>query len=156
AWRTGVRMQGQTVTDPVTGADVRLDPPRLVQRPDPFRTPRDFWRSVGWNLATPGEADLYVGARDSDGMPPTLLNGPPAERVGRFEHPRDAVVNAIAWEWRGAPIPASSIVQIVFAQEPGSPRGLGPLQLCGAAISVARESLEWAANYYSSGGLPSV
>jgi HK97 family phage portal protein len=141
AWRNGVRMD---------------DPPRLVQRPDPFRTARDFWRSVGWNLATRGEADLYVGARDSDGLPLSLLNVPPAELVGRFEDPRDALINRISWDWRGTPVDSRSIVQIVFAQEPGSPRGLGPLQLCGAAISVARESLEWSANYYAGGGVPSV
>lgn len=30
-------------------------------------------------------------------------------------------------------------------------RGVGPLQLCGAAASVAVESQEWAANFYASG-----
>jgi phage portal protein BeeE len=28
--------------------------------------------------------------------------------------------------------------------------------MCGAAVSVARESLEWSANYYGDGGVPSV
>jgi HK97 family phage portal protein len=141
AWRLGVRM---------------TDPPRIVQRPDPFRTARDFWRSVGWNLATRGEADLYIGARDSDGLPLSVLNIPPAELNGRYEDPRDELLHRVTWDWRGTPVPSSSIVQIVFAQEDGSPRGVGPLQLCGAAVTVARESLEWAANYYGGGGIPSV
>lgn len=141
AWREGVRM---------------AEPPRIVQRPDPFRTPRDLWRGVGWNLATRGEADLYIGARDSDGLPLSVLNIPPAELVGTFEDPRDAITNSIHWRWRDADVSARDIVQIVFAQEPGSPRGIGPLQMCGAAVSVARESLEWSANYYGGGGIPSV
>jgi phage portal protein BeeE len=141
AFRNGVRMD---------------DPPRITQRPDPFRTARDFWRGVGWNLATRGEADLYVGARDSYGLPLSVLSIPPAELVGRYAEPRDEIINRIAWEWRGTPVRSEDVVQIVFAQEPGSPRGVGPLQLCGAAVSVARESLEWSANYYGGGGIPSV
>lgn len=141
AWRNGSRMP---------------DPPRIVQRPDPFRTARDFWRSVGWNVATRGEAVLYVGARDADGLPLSVLNVPPAELTGRYEDPRDELVHRVTWEWRGTPVPARDLVQIVFAQEDGSPRGVGPLQLCGAAVTVARESLEWAANYYGGGGIPSV
>lgn len=141
AWRNGVRM---------------AEPPRIVQRPDPFRTARDFWRSVGWNLATRGEADLFIGARDSDGLPLSVLNVPPAELNGRYAEPRDELVHRVTWEWRNTPVPSSSIVQIVFAQEDGSPRGIGPLQMCGAAVTVARESLEWSANYYGAGGVPSV
>jgi phage portal protein BeeE len=132
------------------------DPPRITQRPDPFRTSRDFWRNVGWNLATRGEADLYIGARDSNGLALSVLSIPPAELVGEFKDPRDELTNTIDWRWRDAPMRSSDIVQILFAQEPGSPRGLGPLQMCGAAVSVARESLEWSANYYGGGGIPSV
>lgn len=98
AWRNGVRM---------------AEPPRIVQRPDPFRTARDFWRSIGWNLATRGEADLYIGARDSDGLPLSVLSIPPAELQGRYEDPRDELVHRVSWEWRNVPIPSSSIVQIV-------------------------------------------
>lgn len=141
AWRNGSRMP---------------DPPRIVQRPDPFRTARDFWRAVGWNLVTRGEADLFVGARDSDGLPLSVLNVPPAELTGRYVDPRDELVHRVSWQWRNVDVPSSSIVQIVFAQEDGSPRGIGPLQVCGAAVTVARESLEWAANYYGAGGVPSV
>lgn len=141
AWRSGVKLE---------------EPPRITQRPDPFRTARDFWRGVGWNLATRGEADLYIGARDSYGLPLSVLNVPPAELIGTYADPRDELTNTIAWQWRNVDIRSADVVQIVFAQEPGSPRGVGPLQLCGAAVSVARESLEWSANYYGGGGIPSV
>jgi phage portal protein BeeE len=139
AWRNGIRMDG---------LQGRPDPLRLVQRPDPFRTARDFWRGVGW--------DLYVAARDSYGYPLTVVNVPPAELSGTYADARDALRNHVSWEWSGAAVPSRDIVQVLFAQEPGSPRGVGPLQLCGAAVTVARESLEWSANYYGGGGIPSV
>jgi phage portal protein BeeE len=147
AWRSGVRMDG---------LEGRPDPPRITQRPDPFRTSRDFWRGVGWNLATRGEADLYIGARDSYDLPLSVLNVPPAELMGEWADTRDELTHTVTWKWRDVPVRSRDIVQIVFAQEPGSPRGVGPLQLCGAAVSVARESLEWSANYYGGGGIPSV
>ena len=47
--------------------------------------------------------------------------------------------------------------QLIYAREPpGFLRGSGPLQLCGAAISVAVEAQEWAANFFAGGGYPSV
>jgi len=46
--------------------------------------------------------------------------------------------------------------QITMAREPGTLRGIGPLQMCGAAISVAVEAQEWAANFFAAGGYPSV
>jgi HK97 family phage portal protein len=35
-------------------------------------------------------------------------------------------------------------------------RGIGPLQLCGAALSAAVEAEAWAANFYAEGGYPSI
>jgi phage FluMu protein Com len=46
--------------------------------------------------------------------------------------------------------------QILFARQPGELRGQGPLQLCGAAVSVAVESQSYAANFFAEGGVPSV
>jgi HK97 family phage portal protein len=50
----------------------------------------------------------------------------------------------------------SEVVQLVLTREPGDLRGAGPLQRCGAAVSVAVEANQYAANYYSAGGVPSV
>jgi HK97 family phage portal protein len=144
AFRNGARLEA-------------IDTPRILQRPDPFRTARDFWRDSGWNLATLGEAIWYIGARDVYGAPLSLLNVPPAELIGTFEDPvRDPVLGRISWTWRGASVPARDLVQITFAREPGSARGIGPLQLCGAALTVATEAEAWAANYYGTGGIPSI
>jgi HK97 family phage portal protein len=46
-------------------------------------------------------------------------------------------------------------LQLVYARD--GLRGVGPLQLCGAAISVAVEAQEWAANFFmEDGGHPSI
>jgi hypothetical protein len=48
-------------------------------------------------------------------------------------------------------------VHVTFAKMgPLDLRGVGPLQLCGAASSVSVEAQEWAANFFASGGYPSV
>jgi phage portal protein BeeE len=55
------------------------DRPRLIVRPDPFTTPRDFYRDTAWNMATRGEAWWWVAKRDFDDIPLSLINVPPSE-----------------------------------------------------------------------------
>lgn len=123
--------------------------PRVIVRPDPFRTPREFYRQTAWNIATRGEAWWWIAARDTDGMALSILNVNPAE-VNVTEDPRDLRYPKI--EWRGKEMPRDDMRQLVYAQDSDSLRGVGPLQMCGAAISVAVESQEWAANFFAEGG----
>lgn len=127
--------------------------PRLVQRPDPYRVPRDFWRDTAYNLASRGEYLHYIGQRDGDGGVLSLINVPPAEVQVEWE---DELRGLRSYRWRDVPVPRERWVHGTFVQEPGSPRGVGPLQLCGAALSIAVEADEWAASYYAGGGIPSV
>lgn len=127
------------------------DRPRLIVRPDPFTIPREFYRSTAYNLASRGETWWYVGVRDGDGMALSLLNVNPAD-VTVEENPDDLRYPII--EWRGVRMKNEDFRQLVYAKEPGSLRGHGPLQMCGAAVSVAVESQEFAANYYHGGGTP--
>lgn len=138
AWRDGVRMER---------------PPRLVARPDPFTTPREFIRATIWSLATRGEAFWYIGAYDNDRMPLSLLVVDPKEI--RIEWDERRRVERLYF-WRNVRQPAGRIRHIVFSRDPGGTRGMGPLQLCGAAISAAIEADEWAANFFAEGGIPSV
>ncbi len=134
---------------------VKLEPeerPRLIVRPDPFRIPREFFSQTGWNMATRGEAWWWTAARDTDGLPLSLISVPPQE-VNVTENPRDLRYPSI--EWRGREMRNDDMTQIVLNREPGALRGVGPLQLCGAAVSVAVEAQEWAAEFFSSGGVPS-
>jgi HK97 family phage portal protein len=139
AWRAGTKLAPE-------------DRPRLVIRPDPFRVPRSFFRDTAWNIATRGEAWWWIAARDVDRSAMSLLNVPPSEIVVSHND-RDPRYPLI--DWRGQRMRNEDMVQITLNQDDGGLRGVGPLQLCGAAASVAVEAQEWAANFFSEGGIPS-
>ena len=62
-----------------------------------------------------------------------------------------------AHPWRDRPCRNEDMILDTWLPDPDDPyRGVGPLQLCGAAVCVAVEAQEWAANFYSEGGYPSV
>ena len=125
--------------------------PRLIVRPNPFTTPREFFRDVSYCLATRGEALLWVAARDVDGVALSVYPMPPQEVT--FEETVYQPLRPVI-RWRNTQIPNEDVVHIVMSREPGVRRGSGPLQACGAAISVSVESQEWAANFFAMGGLP--
>ncbi len=129
------------------------DRPRLIVRPDPFRTPRDFFRDTAWNIASRGEAIWWIAARDTDDSAMSVLNIPPHE-VSISWNLADLRYPIITW--RGQRMANEDIIHLTFALEPGELRGVGPLQLCGAAVSVAVEAQEFAANFYGGGGYPSI
>ena len=129
------------------------NPPRIVQRPNPFTTPRDFIRDTVYSMATRGEALWWVAARDIDGQALSLIPINPVE-ITIEDNPKDRRYPIITWGTRR--MPNKDIIHITYAKEPGTLRGVGPLQMCGAAVSVAVESQEWAANFFGAGGVPSV
>jgi HK97 family phage portal protein len=140
AYRNGVRMSER---------------PRLIVRPNPVLgvTPRDFFHDTAWSMATRGEAWWWIGKRDLDGQPLSLIQINPTEvRVtANDENPLRPTIT-----WRNRDMPNEDMVQIVLNREPGDLRGAGPLQLCAAAVSVAVEAQEWAANFYAEGGFPNI
>jgi HK97 family phage portal protein len=78
----------------------------------------------------------------------------PPQEIQVTEDPRDLRFPVI--EWRGRRMRNEDMRQLTLNKLPGNLRGSGPLQLCGAAASVAVESQEWAANFYAEGGVPSI
>jgi HK97 family phage portal protein len=130
------------------------DRPRLVVRPNPLTTPRIFWRDTAYYKATRGESWWWVAKRDVDGRALSLVPVPPYEvRV----EPNSADPRYPRIFWRDRQMPNEDMILDTWLPDPDDPyRGVGPLQLCGAAVSVAVESQEWAANFYSEGGYPSV
>lgn len=128
------------------------DTPALVKRPDPFKTQRDFYRDTAYNLATRGEFWWWIAKRDSNGQPISMINVPPWEVVV------DPGTNRLRpmITWQGVTMPAGSMVQGTFLPDMSSLRGIGPLQACGAAVSVAVEAQQWAANFFAGGGYPSL
>jgi len=132
------------------------DVPMLVKRPDPFRTQRAFYRDGGYHLATRGELWWWIAKRDSDRQALSLIIMPPWEVTVTPDN-TDRLRPKI--EWRGVEMPRDDVRLITFMPDERSEagpfqRGVGPLQLCGAAVSVAVESTEWAANFYAGGGRP--
>lgn len=124
--------------------------PKVLVRPDPRVIPREFWRPSGWDMACYGEAWWWVAVRDPfDGQPITVVQVP-AIQVQVSERPGDPLRPRI--EWRGVEMPNEDMRQIVAFRASGALRGAGPLQMCGAAVSVAVEAQQWAANFYASGG----
>ena len=139
-YRNGVLQSGDSV-------------PRLVTRPDPFRTARVFYRNTAFDLATYGEAWWWIAKRDTNDMALSLINVPPWEIT--VDPGTDRLHPTIKWLDRT--MDPRDMRQITFLPDPaGGLRGVGPLQLCGAAVSVAIESQYWAANFYAEGGYPSL
>jgi HK97 family phage portal protein len=128
------------------------EPPALIRRPDPNTSRRRFIRQTVWNMATRGEAFWYVTARDPDGKAAALLNVPTREVQVEWDERQVRKV----YRWRDKPMAQGQLRHLTFAEEDGSLRGVGPLQLCGAAVSSAIEATEWAASFFAEGGVPSI
>lgn len=132
------------------------DSSRIVARPDPYQTPRDFKRDSAYYLATRGEVVWWIAARDSDNRPASLIVVPLAELTIE-PNPRNRLFPAYTWgtvtstRYSGAN-QDGQFVHITYLKEPGQLRGMGPLQMCGAAASVSVEAQTWAANFYAEGG----
>jgi HK97 family phage portal protein len=123
-------------------------------RPDPFTTPQVFYRNTAFHLARRGEVWWWIAARDGDGQALSVLPVDPRE-VTVEDNPRNPLRPRIFW--RGRSMSNDDMRQITFLPDPDNPhRGYGPLQACGAAVSVAVESQEWAANFFANGGVPSI
>lgn len=125
--------------------------PRIIIRPNPFTTPRAFFRDTAFYLASRGEAWWWIAARDGDGVPLSLYPVPPWEIVVDA-NPRNRLRPIIKWADRE--MRNEDMRQITYMPGDGL-RGRGPLQACGAAVSVAVESMDWAANFFGS-NIPSL
>jgi len=126
--------------------------PRLIIRPNPRSTPREFFRDSTFYLATRGEVWWYVAKRDADGNALSLVVVPPWE-VQVEKNDRDRFSPTIRWlDVERRP---EDLRQITYMPDHSGLRGVGPLQMAGAAVSVATEADAWAANFFS-GALPSL
>ena len=138
AFRNGVLMSQDTA-------------PRLIQRPNPFSSLRVFLRDTAYYVATRGEAWWWIAKRDVDGSAMSLFPVPPWEIVIE-QNDRNRLFPTIRWGDRV--MPNEDMRQITYL--PGrNGRGIGPLQKCGAAVSIAIESQEWAANFFAA-SVPSI
>ena len=130
---------------------LQADAPRIVQRPNPYTTTRAFFRDSAWYLGGWGEVWWWTAARDVDGSALSVVPIAPWEIMVEAND-RNRLRPTI--KWGNVAVPFEDIRQITYM--PGRDgRGQGPLQMCGAAVSVTVESQEWAANFFS-GSIPSI
>ncbi len=132
------------------------DRPRVIVRPDPNKRGDEFFTDTAYNLATRGEFWWWIAKRDADGNATALVNVPP-EQISLSQNDTNILRPTITWNGiggsaRSVKMPNRDMVQATYLRDSASLRGVGPLQLCGAAVSVAVEAQEWAANFYADGG----
>lgn len=123
--------------------------PRIVARPDPWISARDFKYGVAWNMASRGTAILYAAAVDADGEPLSILNLPTEECAIDWDDRR--IERRVTW--RGRELAPGRVRILRLDPIPGEAWGSGPLQRTGAAISAAAEADEWAARYFAESGV---
>jgi HK97 family phage portal protein len=139
AYRDGRKLEGN-------------DRPRLIVRPNPLTRPQVFYRNSAYYMASRGEAWWMVMKRDGDGMPISLYPARPWEIT--IEPTTDPLRPTIFWN--NVKQNNDDVIHISLMPDDNDMyRGIGPLQQCGAAVSVAVEAQEWAANFYAEGGTPS-
>jgi HK97 family phage portal protein len=136
------------------GEPITDDPPRIVTRPNPFSTPRAFVRNLVYSLATRGEAFAWVSSRDADNRAEALIPLNPAEVLVKWAPGLEGI--AADYLWRDRKMPREDIVHLTLMRDFASPRGMGPLQVAGAAVSVGVEATAWAAQFFGGGGIASV
>jgi HK97 family phage portal protein len=134
------------------------DTPTVLGRPDPYETPVDYYSAVGFGLAAYGEAVGWIAKRDSLGYPLALVNVPPVELTVE-QNPRNRLHPVYTWgRTKGTRYSLASrdgdFVHVTYHREANALRGVGPLQMCGAAVSVAVEAQLWASNFFAGGGVP--
>ena len=140
--------------------------PIVLGRPNPYDTPYDFYRDVAFYRATRGESIMWIANRDGAGFPIALVNIPPWE-VQVQANPRNRLRPSYFWGdpekpgsisgTRYSPAnPEGAFVHIMYHRDITGLRGVGPLQMCGAAVSVAVEAQRWASNWFRGGGVPPI
>ena len=127
--------------------------PRLIVRPNPYSKPYTFWFLSAFYKATRGERWWWVASRDpADNSPLSLYPVPPWEVV---VEPNDRNRLRPTIKWADRIVPNEDMIHDFWFPDRSGLRGVGPLQKAGAAVSVAVEAQEWAANFFS-GSLPSM
>lgn len=132
-----------------------IDPaPSVVRRPAKSWRPFDFWRDTALYMATRGESIWLTLSRDFDGFPLDIVPVVPESIKSEWD--------GLEYQWfrevQGRRIPYNSrdVTHVTLLRDATTGRGMGPLQLCGAALTVAEEADRWASRFFSGGGNPSV
>jgi HK97 family phage portal protein len=135
--------------------------PSLLSRPDPYHAADEFYAGTAADMAKYGEFVWWIASRDGDQRPAALVRVPLHE-LAVEEDPRNRLMPRYKWgtiestRYSTANPGGQFVHRIYPLADPFALRGRGPLQLCGAAASVAVEAQNWAANFYAEGGYPNI
>jgi len=137
------------------GDRIQPDPP-LVARPTKGIPPGRFTRDSVFYMACYGETIWLTTERYAeDGSPASIVPVPPTRLRSDW--------NGVQHDWytldangKRKGLDPRDVNQVTLLMDPDTGRGIGPMQLCGAALNVAIEADRWAARYFAGGGMPSV
>lgn len=131
------------------------DPP-LVKRPCRTWTPGRFTRDSVFYMASRGETIwLTLERYADDGAPASVMPVLPEAIRSDFNGVEHAWYS-MGSDGKRRDLDPRDVTQVTLLTDPTTGRGIGPMQLCGAALNVAVEADRWAARYFAGGGMPSV
>lgn len=125
----------------------------VVRRPNSEWTPGSFWWVTGQDMATYGEAIWLITKRDVAGLASNIVPVPPFAMRSEWDGVR------LTWfskkDGRDVEQDPRNVVHIPLIRDRSTGRGKGPLQACGAAVTVSVEADNWARRWFV-GGMPSL
>jgi len=137
------------------GIPKRQPTPSLFNSPSVHGTTVDWLHRAVVSMALQGDAIGLITRRDFYGFP-TMMEWLNPEQVatqdGKLEGP-GSFINPIWWWW-GRPLDPRNILHIPWFSMPWRVRGLSPIGAYQLTMNVGIGAEEYAANWYSNGGVP--
>jgi HK97 family phage portal protein len=126
--------------------------PRIVTRPSPFQTRYEYVYQTLLSLVQHGNAYWLLGDRDAEGYPRTSIVLDPDEVMVAWDERR--LQEQITWRNRRL-VPGFDVMHIALGRAAGDVLGRSPIREGLPALSTIAAAEEYAASFFTSGGLPS-
>jgi HK97 family phage portal protein len=127
----------------------------FVRKPNQKWTSGSFWRDTIQSMAQYGEAIWLVRKRDAADFASELLPVAPYSMQSTDWDGESLTWTSTDAQGRQVQQDSRNVVQICLLRDPATGRGMGPLQTCGAAVTVSVEADNWARRWFV-GGMPSL
>lgn len=126
--------------------------PRIVSRPSPFQTRYEFVYQTLYSLVADGNAYWLLGDRDPDGYARTAIVLDPSEVLVAWDDRK--LTEKITWRQRSLTV-GFDVIHIALNRAPGDVLGRSPVRQGLPALSTIAAAEDYAASFFTSGGLPS-
>ena len=127
----------------------------FIRRPNQKWTSGSFFRDTVQSMSSYGEAIWLVRKRDAAGFASELLPVAPYSMSSDDWDGETLTWTSIDTLGRQVEQDPANVIQICLLRDPATGRGMGPLQTCGAAVTVSVEADNWARRWFV-GGMPSI